>query len=72
MSNIAAGKECVERCSRRAKGEEVTPHTWERFMEALDRNGFFEGEMKGSERYREKVAMAQVTDDRNAHALLKS
>lgn len=29
-------------------------------MSGLERNGFFEGEMEGSKRYREKTAMAEV------------
>lgn len=30
-------------------------------MAGLERHGFFEGEMEGSKRYREKTALAEVT-----------
>lgn len=38
----------------------IQPEKWKRFVGRLERNGFFEGELEGSKRYREKAAMAEV------------
>ncbi|CAM9826608.1 unnamed protein product [Ascophyllum nodosum] len=62
MGLEAAYQECAENCTRRTKGDlrsSVSPHAWKKFMDALERNGFFEGELEGSKRYREKAAMAE-------------
>ncbi len=57
------GQASAESCKRWAKGDlrsAIRPETWKRFAEGLSRNGFFEGELEGSKRYREKMAMAEV------------
>ncbi|CAM9897730.1 unnamed protein product [Ectocarpus sp. 4 AP-2014] len=37
----------------------IRPESWKRFADGLVRNGFFEGELEGSKRFREKTAMAE-------------
>lgn len=57
------GQTSAESCKGRAKGDirsSITPQAWKRFADGLQRNGFFEGELEGSKRYREKTAMAEV------------
>lgn len=39
----------------------IRPEAWKRFLDRLARNGFFEGELEGSKRYREKISMAEVS-----------
>lgn len=41
----------------------IIPDAWKKFMDGLERTGFFEGELEGSKRYREKTAMAEVMCD---------
>lgn len=54
----------AERHRQRTEGDirsAVTPEKWKRMVAALNRNGFFEEEIEGSQRYREKMAIAEVT-----------
>lgn len=54
---------CAESCRQRDGGDlrcVIKPEKWRRVMDGLERNGFFEGEIEGSTRYREKAAMAEV------------
>eukprot|EP00752_Nemacystus_decipiens_P012159 g10778.t1 len=58
----AAYQTSAESGKRRARGDlrsRIRPETWKRFEHGLQRNGFFEGELEGSQRYREKMAMAE-------------
>ncbi|CAM9204796.1 unnamed protein product, partial [Hapterophycus canaliculatus] len=62
MGLEAAYQTCAESCSRRARGDlrsAIRPEMWKRFAGGLARNGFFEEELEGSKRYREKTAMAE-------------
>eukprot|EP00903_Cladosiphon_okamuranus_P017102 g15757.t1 len=58
----AAYQTSAESCKRTARGDlrsSMRLETWKRFEDSLQRNGFFEGELEGSKRYREKTAMAE-------------
>lgn len=58
---------CSESCSRSTRGDfcrAMRPETWKRFVDRLARSGFFEGELEGSKRYREKTSMAEVRYNR--------
>ncbi|CAM9494379.1 unnamed protein product, partial [Scytosiphon promiscuus] len=62
MGLEAAYQTCAENCNRRARGDlrgVITPEMWKRFTGGLARNGFFEEELEGSKRYREKTEMAE-------------
>lgn len=64
-----------ERSRRRARSDggcSLEAHARDRFMKALQRNGFFEGEMEGSKRYREKVEMADVRQGSKLKTSLKT
>lgn len=59
----SVGQTCSESSSRASRGDlrsAIRPETWKRFVGSLARNGFFEGELEGSKRYREKTSMAEV------------
>ncbi|CAM9369821.1 unnamed protein product [Ectocarpus sp. 8 AP-2014] len=61
MGLEAAYQACAE-SSKKDGGDfsgAIRPETWKRFADGLVRNGFFEGELEGSKRYREKTAMAE-------------
>lgn len=61
------GKASVESSNRRATGDlrsAISPTAWKAFLSVLEQKGFFEGELEGSKRYREKTAMAEVMCER--------
>lgn len=47
--------------------EGIKVEKWKRMMDGLKRNGFFEGEIEGSKRYREKTAIAEVIPNMSKH-----
>ncbi|CAM9314870.1 unnamed protein product, partial [Discosporangium mesarthrocarpum] len=58
----AAYQRCSEECGGRASGDIVSflgLEKWERIIDGLEKSGFFEGEMKGSRQYKEKLAWAE-------------
>lgn len=60
---VVSRQTCAESCNRRARGDlsgVISPEMWKRFADGLARNGFFEEELEGSKRYREKTEMAEV------------
>ncbi|CAM9315356.1 unnamed protein product, partial [Sphacelaria rigidula] len=62
MGLEAAYQRSAERHRQRTEGDirsAVTPEKWKRMVAALNRNGFFEEEIEGSQRYREKMAIAE-------------
>ncbi|CAM9685156.1 unnamed protein product [Pylaiella littoralis] len=62
MGLEAAYQACYESCSKTTRGDlrsAIRPEAWKRFLDRLARNGFFEGELEGSKRYREKISMAE-------------
>lgn len=64
------GQTSAESCRRRDRRDlrsSIKPETWKRFADGLKQNGFFEGELEGSKRYREKTAMAEVSSRSTRH-----
>lgn len=72
LSSMSAGQTSAESCKRRGRGDlrsSIRPETWKRFEDGLQRNGFYEGELEGSKRYREKTAMAEVRCQSTWHGI---
>ncbi|CAM9181904.1 unnamed protein product [Laminaria digitata] len=62
MGLEAAYQASAESCDRSARGDlrsAISPSAWKTFLSVLEQKGFFEGELEGSKRYREKTAMAE-------------
>ncbi|CAM9245808.1 unnamed protein product [Chrysoparadoxa australica] len=51
--------QCRRCCARREEGGGVEEGAWESFLARLKAHGYFEGELEGSLKYREKLAQAK-------------